>query len=160
MSARDLIEASRLRIDQHLKQFFPDEENSRLSAAMKYSLFGGKRIRGCLAIESARLFGIEDERPLQTAGAIECIHAFSLIHDDLPCMDDDSMRRGKPTAHVKFGEALAILAGDALQNLAFEILSNAATSPDAEVRVVLIGSLAKAAGHKGMLLGQDKDIEG
>jgi len=132
---------------------------ARLIEAMRYAaLGGGKRLRPFLLIESARLFGVAEEDALNAAAALECVHCYSLVHDDLPCMDDDRMRRGRPTAHVAFGEATAILAGDALLTLAFGILSDPRTHPEAAVRIALIGSMAKAAGVGGMAGGQALDL--
>jgi farnesyl diphosphate synthase len=135
----------------------------RLIKAMRYAtLGGGKRLRPFLAMETARALGREDAGPRRAGAAIECIHAYSLIHDDLPAMDDDDLRRGRPTTHRAFGEATAILAGDALQALAFEILADPATDPIAEVRAALCAGLARAAGLSGMVGGQmlDLDAEG
>ena len=132
---------------------------ARLIEAMRYAaLGGGKRLRPFLLIESARLFGVAEEEALNAAAALECVHCYSLVHDDLPCMDDDKMRRGRPTAHIAFGEATAILAGDALLTLAFDILSEPRTHPEPGVRVALIGLLAKAAGVGGMAGGQALDL--
>ena len=126
-------------------------------AAMRYALQGGKRLRGFLVLESARLHGIAPEAAVSAAAAIEALHAYSLVHDDLPCMDDDDLRRGLPTVHVKWDEATAVLAGDALQTLAFELLADPALGP-AEVRIALVASLARASGAEGMVLGQALDI--
>ena len=132
---------------------------ARLIEAMRYAaLGGGKRLRPFLLIESARLFGVAEEEALNAAAALECVHCYSLVHDDLPCMDDDKTRRGRPTAHIAFGEATAILAGDALLTLAFDILSEPRTHPEPGVRVALIGLLAKAAGVGGMAGGQALDL--
>ena len=132
----------------------------RLVEAMRYSMFaGGKRLRPFLVVCSADLFGVEKLSSLRVAAAVECIHCYSLIHDDLPAMDDDEMRRGKPTAHIEFDEATAILAGDALQSLAFEILSSPETHVDPNVRCELVSKLAKASGMHGMVGGQMMDIE-
>lgn len=132
----------------------------RLVEAMRYSMFaGGKRLRPFLLVSCADLFGVEKTRSLRAAAAVECIHCYSLIHDDLPAMDDDDMRRGKPTAHKKYDEATAILAGDALQSLAFEILSSSDTHEDPNVRCKLVSHLAKASGMHGMVGGQMMDIE-
>jgi farnesyl diphosphate synthase len=126
---------------------------------MRYAaLGGGKRLRPFLLIESAGLFGVTEEEALDAGAALECVHCYSLVHDDLPCMDDDKVRRGRPTAHIAFGEATAILAGDALLTLAFDILSEPTTHPEASVRVALIGLLAKAAGVGGMAGGQALDL--
>jgi farnesyl diphosphate synthase len=132
---------------------------ARLIEAMRYAaLGGGKRLRPFLLIESAGLFGVTEEEALDAAAALECVHCYSLVHDDLPCMDDDQVRRGRPTAHVAFGEVTAILAGDALLTLAFDILSEPRTHPEPSVRVALIGLLAKAAGVGGMAGGQALDL--
>ena len=135
----------------------------RLIEAMRYAtLGGGKRLRPFLTVETARALGREDAGPRRAGAAIECIHAYSLIHDDLPAMDDDDLRRGRPTTHRAFGEATAILAGDALQALGFEILADPATDRNAEVRAVLCAGLARASGLAGMVGGQmlDLDAEG
>lgn len=132
----------------------------RVTEAMRYSALGqGKRLRPFLVVESAALFGVPRTRALRTGAALECVHCYSLVHDDLPAMDDDDLRRGKPTAHKAFDEATAILAGDALLTYAFDILSGEATHPDAKVRLALISGLAKAAGVAGMVGGQMLDIE-
>jgi farnesyl diphosphate synthase len=126
---------------------------------MRYAtLGGGKRLRPFLLIESAGLFGVTEEAALDAGAALECVHCYSLVHDDLPCMDDDKVRRGRPTTHIAFGEATAILAGDALLTLAFDILSEPTTHPEPSVRVALIGLLAKAAGVGGMAGGQALDL--
>ncbi|MEM9583933.1 MAG: farnesyl diphosphate synthase [Pseudomonadota bacterium] len=126
--------------------------------AMRYTCHGGKRLRAFLVMEGARLHGVSPAAADRAAAAIEAIHAYSLVHDDLPSMDDDDLRRGQPTVHVKWDEAIAVLTGDALQSLAFEILADERTGP-ADVRVALMSSLAKAAGAEGMVLGQVLDIE-
>ncbi len=126
--------------------------------AMRYTCQGGKRLRAFLVLESARLHGVSAAQADRAAAAIEAVHAYSLVHDDLPCMDDDDLRRGNPTVHVKWDEAVAVLTGDALQTLAFEVLADARTG-DADVRVALITSMAQAAGAAGMVLGQALDIK-
>jgi farnesyl diphosphate synthase len=132
----------------------------RLAAAMRYAaLGGGKRFRPFLVIESARLFGLPPDMALDTAAAIECVHCYSLVHDDLPAMDDDKLRRGRPTVHVEFDEATAILAGDALLTFAFEILTRPDTYPDPGVQSRLVFGLARAAGAGGMAGGQQLDLE-
>ncbi len=132
----------------------------RLIEAMRYAtLGGGKRLRPFLAVETARALGRADVGPIRAGAAIECIHAYSLIHDDLPAMDDDDLRRGHLTTHRAFDEATAILAGDGLQALAFEILSDPATDASAELRVALCLGLARAAGLAGMVGGQQLDID-
>ena len=129
-----------------------------LSAAMRYAAGGGKRLRAFLVLEGARLHGVPRGQALRAGAAVECVHAYSLVHDDLPCMDDDDLRRGQPTVHVKWDEAIAVLAGDALQTLAFEMLGDPATAPDPARRIDLVASLARAAGAAGMVGGQARDI--
>ncbi len=155
----DVLLAHAARVETCLKDILPEAKSSKLSAAVRYGvLSGGKRLRAFLVLEGARLYGVQPANADRAAAAVECIHAYSLIHDDLPAMDDDDLRRGKATVHVKWDEATAVLAGDALQTLAFEILSSVRTSPDANVRLRLIGNLAAAAGAGGMVLGQAQDI--
>ncbi|MDG3041372.1 polyprenyl synthetase family protein [Roseicyclus marinus] len=129
----------------------------RVAEGMRYATDGGKRLRGFLVLESAGLFDVPAAQALFAAGAVECLHAYSLVHDDLPCMDDDDLRRGRPTVHVKWDEATAVLVGDALQTFAFELLADPRAG-DATQRVSLIGSLARASGAQGMVLGQAQDI--
>ena len=130
-----------------------------LLSAMRYAALGpGKRMRPFLTIECGRLIGAEERALLRAACAVECIHAYSLIHDDLPCMDDDELRRGRPTVHKAYDEAIAILAGDALQAQAYEILSEPATSPDPAARAELVRRLALASGARGMAGGQMLDM--
>lgn len=132
----------------------------RLMAAVRHgTLGGGKRFRPFLVLESAALFGVAANATLRAAAAIECVHCYSLIHDDLPAMDNDDVRRGRPTVHKAFDEWTAILAGDALLTLAFEILSGAATHTDPAIRAELVTGLARAAGAAGMVGGQCLDLE-
>ncbi len=136
--------------------FVPD----RLNEAMRYAaLGGGKRLRPFLVLESAQLCGLPDEAGLNAGAALECVHCYSLVHDDLPAMDDDDLRRGRPTVHKAFDEATAILAGDSLLTLAFEIASDPATHADPLVRSELALGLARAAGRAGMAGGQMLDLE-
>jgi farnesyl diphosphate synthase len=128
-----------------------------VTAAMRYAVKGGKRLRGFLVLEGARMLGVPEDRSVSAAAAIEALHAYSLVHDDLPCMDDDDLRRGQPTVHRKWDEATAVLAGDALQTLAFELLCDPALG-SAEVQIKLVAGLAKASGIDGMVLGQALDI--
>lgn len=128
-----------------------------VAEAMRYAVSGGKGLRGFLVLESARLHGIETKKALHPAAAIECVHAYSLVHDDLPCMDDDDLRRGQPTVHRKWDEATAVLAGDALQAQAFQLIAEA-DLPDA-VLVPMMRALAKQAGVDGMVGGQAMDID-
>lgn len=142
------------------KEKTPVGGEGRVMEAMRYSaLSGGKRLRPFLTVTCAGLFGVSREASLVTAAAMEFIHTYSLIHDDLPAMDNDPLRRGKPSCHIQFDEATAILAGDALQALAFEVLADVDVHPDPAVRCELIRSVAKAAGSKGMCGGQMLDLE-
>lgn len=138
----------------------PDDPRATLYQAMRHAAIGGgKRLRPLLVFATARLFGVDPDRAARAATAIECIHVYSLVHDDLPAMDDDDLRRGKPTVHRAFDEATAILAGDCLHALAFEILADEATHPDPHVRIELIADLARASGPSGMAGGQAMDLE-
>jgi farnesyl diphosphate synthase len=146
--------------DAMLEQLLSQSASPRLLSAMRYAVLGaGKRLRPFLVLESARLFNVPRACPLRVGAALECVHCYSLVHDDLPAMDDDELRRGKPTAHKKFDEATAILAGDSLLTLAFEILAHEDTHPDAMTRSTLVLELAKASGKEGMAGGQMLDIE-
>ena len=130
---------------------------SPLRDAMRYACHGGKAVRAYLVVESARLHGVPDDAALPVAAAVEALHAYSLVHDDLPAMDDDDLRRGQPTVHVRWGEAVAILAGDALQTLAFELLArDEVGTPD--TRLTLLRAFAQAVGASGMVYGQMLDI--
>jgi len=149
-------------IENKMLSFLPVSEGreENVIEAMRYALLaGGKRLRPFLVVQSAALFSIDNESALRVAAAIECVHTYSLIHDDLPAMDDDNMRRGLPTTHKKYDDATAILAGDALLTLAFEILSDEKTHSDAEIRCDLILALSRAIGAKGMVGGQMIDLK-
>lgn len=135
-----------------------DFDDIAVVQAMAHATRGGKRLRGFLVLESARLYGIPEAEAIWPATAIEALHAYSLVHDDLPCMDDDDLRRGQPTVHKRWNEATAVLAGDALQTLAFELVAHPETSAEPSVRVDLVLSLARASGAAGMVLGQALDI--
>ena len=133
----------------------------RLTEAMRYAALGpGKRLRPYFALETAKMFDVEERPVLRAACALECIHAYSLVHDDLPCMDDDDLRRGRPTVHKAYDEATAVLVGDALQAIAFEILAHPDTHEDGAIRAELVRKLAIAAGAKGMVGGQMIDLLG
>lgn len=137
----------------------PDDARRRLVEAMRHATIGGgKRVRPLLLIATADMFGVSRTSSINAACAIEAIHSYSLIHDDLPCMDDDAMRHGKPSVHKAFDEATAVLAGDSLHALAFDILCHRDTSSDPFVRSELVATLAKASGHDGMAGGQMMDI--
>ena len=162
MSFQDALSLCASQTEALLDRLLPADGAAarRVVEAMRYSALGqGKRLRPFLVVESAALFGVPREQALRVGVALECVHCYSLVHDDLPAMDDDALRRGKPTAHKAYDEATAILAGDALLTIAFEILSDAATHPDPDVRLRLISGLAKAAGAAGMAGGQMLDIE-
>lgn len=153
--------AAAAEIDQALDTLIPPPEGdeARLFEAMRYaSIGGGKRLRGFLVLEGAAQFSVARDAALRVAAAIEMLHAYSLVHDDLPCMDDDDLRRGKPTVHRAFDEATAVLAGDALQTQAFLVLSEPDTHPDPAVRAELCRALARAAGARGMCGGQMLDM--
>ncbi|MCO6412362.1 MAG: (2E,6E)-farnesyl diphosphate synthase [Thiogranum sp.] len=152
---------SQRRVEAALDQFLPSEHThpARLHRAMRYSILGGgKRIRPLLVYAAGHVAGAPDNALDAAACAVECIHAYSLIHDDLPAMDDDELRRGKPTCHKAFGEAEAILAGDALQALAFYVLAHALDGADSSRRLKMVELLAQAAGSRGMVGGQSIDL--
>ncbi len=139
----------------------PQGPEARLAHAMRYAaLAPGKRLRPFLTLETGRLFDADENALLRVGVATECVQTYSLVHDDLPCMDDDDLRRGQPTTHKKFDEATALLAGDALLTLAFEILADPATHPDPQMRCLLIAGLARASGPAGMVAGQMIDLAG
>ncbi|MFN3523254.1 MAG: polyprenyl synthetase family protein [Phenylobacterium sp.] len=138
-----------------------DGPEARLTEAMRYAALGpGKRLRPFFAIETGKMFDLDDRPVLRAACALECIQAYSLIHDDLPCMDDDDMRRGRPTVHKAYDEMTAVLAGDALQTVAFEILAHPDTHADGAVRAQMVLRLAQASGARGMCGGQMIDMLG
>ena len=149
-------------VEHALDALLPKSRDSeaRLFDAMRYAaLGGGKRLRPFLVLNSASLFGVQEECAARVAAAVECVHSYSLVHDDLPCMDDDDLRRGKPSTHRQFGEATAVLAGDALLSFAFEILSESGTHEDPNIRCELVRGLAMASGPHGMVGGQMLDLE-
>ena len=155
----DLIQAYQERVNQALKIALPPINNSRLVDAMHYSVLnGGKRLRPILVYLSSELGKTETSIADTAACAVEFIHCYSLIHDDLPAMDDDKLRRGKPTCHIKFDEATAILAGDALQPMAYELICSLDNLPDT-TKISMVNSLTKACSHNGMVEGQMKDIQ-
>jgi farnesyl diphosphate synthase len=158
-----LAQAARLvegHLDALLNEAAAGGAPPRLVAAMRHAtLGGGKRLRPFLVIESAGLFGVAAQAALPAAAALECVHCYSLVHDDLPIMDDDDLRRGMPTVHKAFDEWTALLAGDALLTIAFELLAHPAAHADAAVRAELVAALAAAAGAAGMVGGQCLDLE-
>jgi len=161
MTLPAFFEEDRLAVDAALDRLLPPEDArpAIIHRAMRYSVFaGGKRVRPILCLESARIFSADVTPVFPVACALECIHTYSLIHDDLPALDNDDLRRGQPTCHKKFGEAMAILAGDALLTLAFELLAGAPLAH--ERRVEIVGDIAAAAGTRdGMVGGQVADLE-
>lgn len=161
--AREFLASCRALIDSQLDRLIPKEtaEPTRVHSAIRWSLFaGGKRFRPALLLATGRTFGASTDNLLRTACALEMIHTYSLIHDDLPSMDNDELRRGRPTCHVKFDEATAILAGDALQTLAFQTIAEDERL-SAELRVRLIAEIARSAGTpEGMVAGQAHDLDG
>jgi farnesyl diphosphate synthase len=155
-----MVRTARL-VEQALEGLLPQVEGmeGRLAEAMRYAtLGGGKRMRGFLVMEAASMFGVAETSAARVAASVEMLHAYSLVHDDLPAMDDDDLRRGKPSTHKAFDEATAILAGDALQTRAFEVLAEADTHSDALARCELVAALGAAAGAKGMAGGQMIDM--
>ena len=159
MDFREALSDAASRVEACLNDMLPPETEGPVAKAMRHAtLAGGKRLRAFLVIEGARLFNVPEMQADRSAAAIECIHAYSLVHDDLPCMDDDDLRRGEPTVHRKWDEATAVLAGDALQTLAFEIMAHPRTAPDPSIRLKLISRLAETAGFGGMVGGQALDI--
>jgi farnesyl diphosphate synthase len=158
----EIAEQTESLLDRLLSPTLPDGERARpkhLLEAMRYgSLGGGKRFRPFLVVESAALFGVPRSQALMAGAALEFVHCYSLVHDDLPAMDNDDLRRGRPTAHKAYDEATAILAGDGLLTFAFDVLARPETHPDAEVRVALVTALARAAGLGGMVGGQVLDL--
>jgi len=149
-------------LEHSLLEVLPDAHGmeEQVIEAMRYGLFaGGKRLRPFLVMMTSGLFSVEEENAIRVGAAIECLHTYSLIHDDLPAMDDDDIRRGKPSVHKKFDEATAVLAGDALLTLSFEILADVKTHPDPEIRCELIATLSRAVGALGMVGGQMIDLK-
>jgi len=156
------LKAAALSVEAALDELLPasGQDGTKLNEAMRYAALGpGKRLRPFLVLESAGLFSASSPQgAIRTAAALECIHAYSLVHDDLPCMDDDDLRRGRPTVHRAYDEATAVLCGDGLLTFAFELLADAKTDPDAAIRCHLVQSLAIASGHAGMVGGQAFDL--
>lgn len=158
---RTRLDQARARTEAALDRLLPAGIGPQgvLADAMRHAtLNGGKRLRAFLTIETAGLFGADPAGADRVAASVECLHAYSLVHDDLPCMDDDDLRRGQPTVHKKWDEATAVLAGDGLQTLAFEIIAAPETHADGDVRAALVMSLARNSGFDGMVGGQMLDI--
>ncbi|MFQ5972569.1 MAG: polyprenyl synthetase family protein, partial [Alphaproteobacteria bacterium] len=160
---REALAQARREVDGVLAELLADTADSQsgLLAAMRYAVLGGgKRLRPFFVLEGAGICGASRSGAVRVGVAVELVHGYSLVHDDLPAMDDDDMRRGQPTVHRRYDEATAILVGDACQALAFEVLADPATHPDGAVRVELVGALARAAGPRGMAEGQMLDLSG
>tara|TARA_A100000164_G_scaffold327111_1_gene313207 strand:- start:233 stop:1105 length:873 start_codon:yes stop_codon:yes gene_type:complete len=146
-------------VDKFIKNYFNMQKYSELIPAMKYgTLFGGKKIRSTIILNTSKIFNINFNQIINICAAVECIHSYSLIHDDLPCMDNDRLRRGKPSTHIKFGESTAILAGNSLLTLAFEIIADQKFKLDTNIKLNLIKKLSECAGHVGIAGGQFLDL--
>ena len=157
---KKLLENNSIYFDQQLRKFLKQKNFGVLKKPLEYSILGqGKRLRPLLCMETSKVFNIPNDITIFCAIAIECIHTYSLVHDDLPSMDDDDLRRGQPTVHKKWSEAIAILVGDSLQSLSFEVLSDYQFKVSDKVKNQLIWSLARKSGASGMVLGQALDIE-
>jgi len=142
-----------------LKKFIKKQKKTNLISSMKYGLFpGGKKIRSKILLDMGLLFNVNYKTLIKIGAAVECIHAYSLIHDDLPCMDNDSLRRGKPSTHIKFGESTAVLAGNSLLTMSFEILSDSKLMITDKIKVNLIKKLSECSGHSGIAGGQYLDL--
>ena len=146
-------------VDRFLKKYFASQKYSNLIPAMKYgTMFGGKKIRSTIILNTAKIFNLNPNKVINICAAVECIHSYSLIHDDLPCMDNDKLRRGKPSTHVKFGESTAVLAGNSLLTLAFEIITDKKYKVKPAIKTILLKKLAECAGHTGIAGGQFLDL--
>ena len=146
-------------VDKFIKNYFNMQKYSELIPAMKYgTLFGGKKIRSTIILNTSKIFNINFNQIINVCAAVECIHSYSLIHDDLPCMDNDRLRRGKPSTHIKFGESTAILAGNSLLTLAFEMIADQKFKLDTNIKLNLIKKLSECAGHVGIAGGQFLDL--
>ena len=147
------------KIDNFLSKYFNTQSHSILIKPMKYgTLSGGKKIRSSIIFNTGKLFNINNKKLLNICAAVECIHSYSLIHDDLPCMDNDKIRRGKPSTHIKFGESTAVLAGSSLLTLAFEMIADKKYLVDSVTKIELIKQLAICSGHTGIAGGQELDL--
>jgi len=156
--SKDIKKNAKL-IDVFLKRYFKNQKYSGLVLPMKYgTLIGGKKIRSTIIFNVAKIFKLKHKKVINTCAAVECIHSYSLIHDDLPCMDNDSLRRGKAATHIKFGESTAILAGNSLLTLAFEIITDKRYKIKPNIKIFLLKKLAEYAGHTGIAGGQFLDL--
>ena len=148
------------KVDKFLINYLNRQEKSLLTNPMKYGvLSGGKKIRSTVILNTGKIFSVDQKKLINICAAVECIHSYSLIHDDLPCMDNDFIRRGKPSTHIKFGEASAVLAGNSLLTLAFEIIADKNYSIDPKFKNEIIKSLAFCSGHTGIAGGQELDLK-
>jgi len=148
------------KIDKFLINYLKKQDNSLLIKPMKYGVIsGGKKIRSTLIFDAGKIYNLSEKKLINICASVECIHSYSLIHDDLPCMDDDKMRRGKPSTHLKFGEASAVLAGNSLLTLAFEIIASQKYSITPKMKNEIIKSLAFCSGHSGIAGGQELDLK-
>ena len=148
------------KIDIFLIKYLKNQKLSSLSQPMKYGVIaGGKKIRSTVIFDTGKMFNINEKKLINICAAVECIHSYSLIHDDLPCMDNDTIRRGKPSTHIKYGEASAVLAGSSLLTLAFEIIADKKYKLNSKFKNEIIKSLANCAGHTGIAGGQELDLK-
>jgi len=148
------------KVDKFLINYLNRQEKSLLINPMKYGVIsGGKKIRSTVIFSTGKIFNLDQKKLINICAAVECIHSYSLIHDDLPCMDNDSIRRGKPSTHIKFGEASAVLAGNSLLTLAFEIIADKNYSINPKLKNEIIKSLAFFSGHSGIAGGQELDLK-
>ena len=148
------------KIDKFLIRYLKNQKHSLLINPMKYGVIsGGKKIRSTIIFDAGKIFNISEKKLINICAAVECIHSYSLIHDDLPCMDNDSIRRGKPATHIKYGEASAVLAGSSLLTLAFEIITDKKYSLNSKLKNEIVSSLAGCSGHTGIAGGQELDLK-
>ena len=159
MIKRKLIKNAN-KVDKFLINYLRKQKNSLLVRPMKYGVIsGGKKIRSTIIFDFGKIFNLDEKKLINICAAVECIHSYSLIHDDLPCMDNDKIRRGKPSTHIKFGEASAVLAGSSLLTLAFEIITEKKYLLNSQMKNEIIRSLAKCSGHTGIAGGQELDLK-
>ena len=156
---KNRLKSNAKKIDLFLKGYLKSQKRSLLINPMNYGvLSGGKKIRSSVIFAAGKLYNLKSNNLLNICGAVECIHSYSLIHDDLPCMDNDTIRRGKPSTHIKFGESTAVLAGNSLLTLAFEILSHKNLNISEKAKIDLIGKISHSSGHLGIAGGQFLDL--
>ena len=156
---QDLISKNARTLDKFLQYYFNQQKYSQLIAPMKYGvLFGGKKIRSTVILSTSEIFGLKKKQVINICGSVECIHSYSLIHDDLPCMDNDRLRRGKPATHIKFGESTAILSGNSLLTLAFEMIAEKNYNVKPNKKILILKKLAECVGHVGIAGGQFLDL--